>query len=269
MKYLITALLFLMFCTTAKATHCVDTVYQKAKITLYLCQNGSEFNETRALLYEARTKVLNDYIQEKIDKGELKEKKFEIRINGITPGYLILTIEENCYYVYLSGYPTLQELIVVVDYFSKPDWKPFWASVDDENAQKRIDDFYVQNTKSEMVSYKPFVIWKKDSINLEYAGDSLRYLINDIPLPFLITSSLPVKIHDRYLFFQRDGIFVMQDMQIIQSFEIDKSWKDTSEDFGIYVCSKEVVICFCWATTKDRWMYRYSYDENRFYQRKR
>jgi len=262
MNHLITVLLLLAFCTTAKATQCVDNVFQKKRITLYLCQNANEFNKTRALLYKARTKILNHYIEEKINNGKLKDKKFEIQINGITPGYLILSMERNRYRVWVGGYPTLQELMAIVGYFSRPDWESFRASVFDENAQEKIDEFFIQNSKNKIFTHKPFVIWEKNGVSLEYIGDSLRYLINDTPLPFLTTSNLPVKIQNRYLFFQRDSIFVMEDMQIIQSLEINKFLKDTSEDFDIQIFTYRVDI---YIRGTDNWLYSYSYDKNKFF----
>ena len=81
MKRYAIALFLFTLCTTAKATFCVDRIYQEEKVNLYLCQNHTCFNETRSLLFKARTKVLNDYIKDKITKGVLRDKRFEIQIN--------------------------------------------------------------------------------------------------------------------------------------------------------------------------------------------
>jgi len=272
MKHFFTAFLLLILCTTAKATECVDRIYTEGKINLYLCQNHSGFNETRGLLYNARAKVLNDYIKDKINKKELKDKNFEIKIydESLTSPQLILKEEDKSYFVTITGYPSLQRLLSIVDYFSKPDWVPFLAfdynKESIENIQKRIDDFFKQNTKYESFAYKPFSIWEKDGVSLQYSGDSLRYLINNQSLSFQAVSNLPVRIQNRYLFFHEEHIFVVQDMQTIKSIAIDTSWKDTSEDFDIYVFPKWVNIC--WGG-EENWIYSYSYDENKFYKRKR
>ena len=284
MKYYFTILFFLALSTPVKATFCIDRIYQEEKIKLYLCQNHSGFNETRGLLYKARTKILNTYIKEKIVKGELKDKIFHIEIHdecttsptlmlydeSSTPSTLILEREKEGYFVTITGYPSLQRLLAIVDYFSKPDWEPFLAADFDEesieNIEKRIEEFYVQNTKNEVFSYKPFSVWRKDEVRLQYLGDSLRYIINNKPLSFQMNSSLPVKIQGRYLFFQFDRIFVVQDAKTIESIEIDTSMKDTDEDFDIYVFPKWVNIC--WGG-KDNWMYSYSYERNKFYENKR
>jgi hypothetical protein len=173
-------LLLLIFCTTAKATECSDRIFREEKINLYLCQNHSDYSEERSLLYKARTKVLNDYIKNKIAEGKLKDKKFEIQIYDrlLTSPQLILTQGKNGYFVTLTGFPSLQQLLTIVDYFSKPDWKPFLAydyekeSMDD--IQRRIDRFHRQNAKSEDFSYSPFTILEKSGVSWEYSGDSLK-----------------------------------------------------------------------------------------------
>ena len=165
----------------------------------------------------------------------------------------------------------MQELITIVNYFAKADWKPVllgddFYTVGGEVIRRRINNFFRQNAVTEIFPYQPFSIWEKDRISLQYSGDSLRYFINDSLVPFRVNSNLPVTIRDRHLFFQQDSIFVIQDMQTIKSIAIDKSWKDTSEDFDIYVFPKWVNIC--WGG-KDNWVYSYSYDKNRFYKNRK
>ena len=80
MKKIFILSLFALLSMQAKATECSGRIFQEEKINLYFCQNHSNFSETRALLFKAKTKVLNDYIKDKIAKGELEDKKFEIQI---------------------------------------------------------------------------------------------------------------------------------------------------------------------------------------------
>ena len=249
MKQYFIALFLLIFCTNAKATFCIDRTYQEEKINLYLCQNHSCFNETRSFLFKARVKVLNNYIKDKIAKGELQDKKFEIQIYDevLTAPDLRLTQGKNGYFVTLTGFPSLQNLMTVVDYFAKSNWEPVllgddFYTVGGEIIKRRINNFYKQNTTSKSFSYQPFSVWRKDEVSLEYSDDSLRYLFNETPLSFLTNLSLPVKIRDRFLFFQSDSIFVVQNMQTIKSLKIDILLKDTSEDFDIYVFPKWVNI---------------------------
>jgi hypothetical protein len=266
-----TILLFisLTFVTVAQATECVDRVFQENKVNLYLCQNYSNYNESTSLLFKARTKVLNDYIREKIESGQLKDKKFEIQIYDqvLTYKHLELTQGKNGYFVNLSGFPTLEQLIILVDYFTKPDWKPFLTSdyqnASDEILSKQIDKFYSENPASNFstITQTTFPVWTKGDLHLDYSNDNIKYFIGTTPLTIKATSSLPVTIKDRIVLFQSDSIFVLQGPEIIKQIKIDDS---ISEDYDIYTYDKWVNIC---NGGKDNWVYSYSYDRNKFYKR--
>lgn len=266
-KLHISFLAFLVFCTTAKATECSEIFYKEEKINLWFCQNQSSLDKTFALLYKARTKVLNDYIKQKIADGKLQDKKFEIQIldRNITYPRLELTQGKNGYFVQVTGYPSLQQLLAIVDYFSKPDWKPFlvydYEKFGFDGVQKKVDKFLAEHAKSDTFLYEPFVVWRKDDISLKFTGDSLRSFINDIPLSFRAPSAFPAKIQDRYLFFQHDSIFVVQDMQVINSIAVDEKNRGV---FRVEAFPKWVNISPIW----EDWIYSYSYDRNKFYRAK-
>ena len=71
------------------------------------------------------------------------------------------------------------------------------------------------------------------------------------------------KLQDRYLFFQQDGVYVFQDKQIIKSFKYDDY---ISYNLDVYVYPKWVNIS--WGGV-DHWFLSYSYNKNRFYERKK
>jgi hypothetical protein len=93
----------------------------------------------------------------------------------------------------------------------------------------------------------------------------LKYAINDTTVSFKVNATLPVKIQDRYLFFEEEYIYVVQNMETIKTFKIEKTYLEnyTGEDYTVYVYSKWVNIC--WHSDKDSWFYSYSYDKNKFY----
>ncbi len=271
--------IFVLLAVQTKATECTDEFFIEEKINLALCQTHR--NTAITMLFKARTKVLNDYIKEKIDKGELADKKFEVHVicRLITYTHLYLTQGKNGYFVNLSGYPSLQELTAIVDYFAKPDWKPFIADFGygqeyetvemaerGYNAdERRVNNLYESNIENEPFGYQPFPVWEKDDVSLLYSGDSLIFEINNTPLSLEMEyfSSLPVKIQDRYLFFQQDGVYVFQDKQIIKSFKYDDY---ISYNLDVYVYPKWVNIS--WGGV-DHWFLSYSYNKNRFYEREK
>lgn len=104
-------------------------------------------------------------------------------------------------------------------------------------------------------------VWTKDNLKLDYLNDTLKYFVNLIELDIAATSSLPIKIKDRFLLFQANSIFVLQGQEIIKRHKIENP---ITEDYDIYVYDKWVNIC---NGGKDNWVYSYSFDKNKFYKR--
>lgn len=267
-KFLLFSLL-LVLSSTAQATECVDRYFKESKINLYLCQNYSNYNETRALLYKGRTQVLNEYIKKKISLGQLLDKRFEIQVydQQLTYKRLELTQSKTGYYINLSGFATLEQLITLVDYFSMPGWQPFLTSdyqqVSSDVLDRQVKSFYAnhKSTKKGFIQELSITVWAKNKIHLEYYHDSLTYFQGIMTLRFHANSSLPVIMKDRVLFFQSDSIFVMQGKKIINMLKINEP---IMEDYDIYTSKSWVNIC---NGGRDNWVYCYAYDQNKFYKR--
>mgnify|MGYP003682996823 CR=1 FL=1 len=65
MRQFSVCIIFMIIFLSVQATECVDRIFSESHVNMYLCQNYSNYKETRTLLYEARVKVLNDYIFKK------------------------------------------------------------------------------------------------------------------------------------------------------------------------------------------------------------
>ena len=266
MKRTFLIVLFSLFSLQINATECVDKTFKEEHLNLYLCQNYSNYNETRTLLFQARTKILNDYIGEKIKSGQLQNKKIEIQLYDpvLTYNHLNVSQGKNGYFVSYSGFATIQQLKIFIDYFADSNWKPFFTSdyqkVRSEIISKQIDDFFLDNKTSE-VTLTQLNVWTLDNLKLDYLNDTLKYFVNSIQLDIAATSSLPIKINDRFLLFQANSIYVLQGQEIIKIFKIDNP---ITEDYDIYKYEKWVNIC---NGGKDNWVYSYSYDNNKFHKR--
>jgi hypothetical protein len=261
-------LLFLSFSSlNIKATECVDRTFKEEFVNLYLCQNHSNYNETRTLLFKTRAKILNEYIAEKIKLGQLTNKKFEIQLYDValTNNHLNISQGKNDYFVTYSGFATFQQLKIIVDYFANKDWKPFFTrdneKSSDASIDRQINQFFAEHKTSE-ITLPQQNVWTLDNLRLDYTNDTLRYYLNSILLDIQATSSLPVKIQDRFLLFQSNTIFVVQGQSIIKT---QKIAQPITEDYDIYTTEKWVNICY---GGKDNWVYSYSYDKNCFYKRK-
>lgn len=260
-------LFFTLFSQTVNATECVEKTFKEEHLNIYLCQNYSNYNETRTLLFKARAQILNDYIAEKIQSGQLQNKKIEIQLYDplLTYNHLNISQGKNGYFVTYSGFASIQQLKTFIDYFADPNWAPFFTSdfekVSSETISKQIEQFFLDN-KTSKIEASQLNVWSLDHLKLDYVNDTLQYFAHASELQIAASSSLPIKINDRYLLFQNDSIFVLQGQEIIQTLRIDKP---ITEDYDIYVYAKWVNICI---GGQDNWVYSYSYEMNKFHQRK-
>ena len=260
-------LFFSLFSQTIKATECVEKTFKEEHLNIYLCQNYSNYNETRTLLFKARAQILNDYIAQKIQAGQLQNKKIEIQLYDplLTYNHLDISQGKNGYFVTYSGFASIQQLKTFIDYFTDPNWAPFFTSdfqkVSSETISKQINKFFLDNTTSKIESSQ-LNVWSLDHLKLDYVNDTLKYFVNSIELKIAASSSLPIKVIDRFLLFQNDAIFVLQGQEILKTLRIEKP---ITEDYDIYVYAKWVNIC---NGGQDNWVYTYSYEKNKFHKRK-
>lgn len=233
-------LFFSLISPTIKATECVDRTFKEEYLNIYLCQNYSNYNETRTLLFKARTTILNDYIGEKIKSGLMPNKKIEIQLYDpvLTYNHLHISQGKKGYFITYSGFATIQQLKTFIDYFVTPNWKPFFTSdyqeVSSETISKQIDTFFLENKTSEM-TLPQFNVWTTENLRLDYTNDKLSYYVDETQLNINPTSSLPIKIKDRFLLFQTDSIFVLQGQEIINTFIVNNP---ITEDYEIYTYDK-------------------------------
>lgn len=267
MKYLLSLFLFFFSYSLSFATFCVDTTFQEKHINLHLCQNHSSFKKSTGLLFAARAKFLNQYIEEKIKKGELKDKKIEMSVYDslLTFNHLDISEENGVYVVDLSGYPSLNKLIAIIDYLGKSDWKPLFTGdyqkVDPEVIAQRKETFFRDNNPQfEVSAIKPFTVWSQNNLRIDYVNDGLVYYLNNKKLPMDPTLTLPVSVKKRAMFFENDKIIVMQDNRIVQSLDIMAD--DFLGELDIYISDDWVKIC---DGGDHNCVYSYSYKENRFY----
>jgi hypothetical protein len=101
-------------------------------------------------------------------------------------------------------------------------------------------------------------LWQLDNFSLTYSNDKIWYCSNGQILPYKPTSNLPIRIRDRYLFFQADSIFVRQDDSTILTFKIPKT---VAQDYTVDKYSKWINV----GLASDNTLYSYSYDKNKFY----
>ncbi|HPG12920.1 MAG TPA: hypothetical protein PLU37_15410 [Chitinophagaceae bacterium] len=252
--------------TSAKGTECITIEFKYDHLHFNLCQNYYDYNETVTLLYEARSRQLNNFINDLIKTGKLKDKKFFIDVYDpkLTWDYIFITQSKQGYNIDCSGFLDFKELAELVYYFTQPDWSSF--VYDPSKVKNR------HNTRMKLLSIveryslpdiKPYLssdslLWESDGFSLKYNEDRISYYRDEELLPFKPTSSLPVKIQDRYLFFQDDSVFVLKGRSVIKTFRFPE---ENRGDCNVKVYRKWVNISW----HSDEPQYTYSYDKNKFF----
>ncbi len=268
MKCFVFCLCFSISSLFSYGTVCVDKTFQYENLNLYLCQNHSNYNETTTLLYKARAQQLNKLIGDLVKAGKLKGKKFEIQIWDIalTYDHLMLTQSKNGYHVSIAGFPSLETLSRIVNYFAQPSWESFTYDPNKiktgQEPRRIIEKIIDEQPQIDITPYlsEKIKLWKLDDISLQYVNDEVTYFEDDIKLPYKPTRNLPVKIKDRFLFFETNNLFLYKKGRTLLKFSMN--YKGTGEDFSlINVHSNWVNIGF----SPDHYLYAYSYEENKVY----
>lgn len=257
-----------MFLTSniVSGTECVFRTFRYEHIELQLCQNYSNYNETTTLLYKARAQQLNRFIADLIENGKLKNKTFTVEIYdpALTYNYINVSQSKSNYDIDFSGFLSFEEIAKIIFYFTQPNWKSFLydpGKVKDKNqARQKFINIIDKYSLPDISSYisDSAVLWRLDNVSLKYSDDDIYYSINGQFLTYQPTSNLPVKIQDRFLFFQNDSIFVYDNGSTIQTF---KTPEITRQDYTIERYNKWVNI----SLGSDEVLYSYSYEKNKFY----
>jgi len=277
MKYFSIILLSLLLISASNinATNCSYELFIEKHANLNLCQNYAR-NNALSLLYKARTKALSDYVAIKIEQGKLTDKKFEIQIYDpiLSQPYVQLSQSQKSYYVIVCGkYPNIEEMMMIVDRFTDPDfsyleisYQSFDNEKDREKELERFERFFKrQLSESDKQLKLEHTVWQSGLLSIYYQADKLSYILSNKTLP-LEVKALPAVIRDRYIIptavddnYYIDYFFVYQDSVQIKKFKLPELLISGENSKG-YVRNKWVNI-----GRENHYIYSYSYDKNRFY----
>jgi hypothetical protein len=184
------------------------------------------------LHYKGMTKVLNDFVVDLIDKGKLKNKKFEISAGGKdfggTPS-IEVSQNESSYFVIIHGEFTLKRMVRIIYYFASPDWNSFCTDRKEISAEynkqlsktfDRILDAHVKDTDMSFFVDKEVEVLTIDSLKIKYAADSLFYELNGLRLKERPDNPIPIKLKNRFFITNNDIIVVYENGKPISSSKI-------------------------------------------------
>ncbi|MCC8154971.1 MAG: hypothetical protein LIP01_12700 [Tannerellaceae bacterium] len=280
MKRSLSLILLLFILCPLYATVEVDTYVHTDRVSICLSLNHATAPEHVCLLYKARLEIMGEYIQQKINTGQLEDKRFKIYCSDpVMPMiHLILIQDKDGYYIQMYDFPSLQDLLAYVDYFVQAGQKPFEAYMEErseedyEKCVSMIENFYKKYIPAYDVDSFPREMWQLDHIQICYADEKLHYRIYDEVFPVPVNANLPVKIQDRYLLFdfrtEADRIIhVLEGNRIIKTFSFSFADYGHPQDLRINIYPGWVNINYPHGDEKN-WLVSYSYNKNTFYKNK-
>lgn len=273
----ITKLLIIVTCLILSlqlgATNCSDIYFNSGRVNIGVCLNYQRY-PYRYFYYEACIKVLDKYIEQKIAKGELEDKMFEIGIGDLimTRPHCYVSQNKNAYHIQSTTSIELKDLLLIVDYFCQPGFKSFFADTfeieGDEDFDRKmsiIDNFLSKDLSPEAEDIlKNYVctFWETKDLKVNFNNGVLYYTLFNKRLPHKFGNILPCNIHNRYII-QCDSaeytFFVYQDSVLIKTF---KPEIETPEFYRYEVYNKWINF---FAEYSSDCNYSYSYENNRFY----
>jgi len=196
-----------------KATDCSDRYFNEKYINLAICKNHGRGIEEASLYYKGVTKALNDYIALRIERGELQDKKFEVYMLDpiLTRPHIFLTQSKKGYHIMTGRAHDLDELMSMVDEFSKPDFTAIDVIVDSydekeynrqvkqmERLEERLFEKPLSKTATDFIKNKEYIIHQQNKLKLVYVDDKVKCFIDDKEIQTEL-KGLPWVVQDRYI----------------------------------------------------------------------
>lgn len=284
MKRLIVIFFVLAICAQAKATYCADRYFSAQYVKLCICKNHGRGLDAEQLYYKGAVKALNDYIVQKIERGELEDKEFNIYMYDpiLTRPHYTLTQSPKSYYIQTGRALTLKELIAVVDEFSQPNFTAVDVGVwgPSENTSKynkqELEELYEKQEKTLMrledrifereisdantISDKEYLLWQQNNMKIIFCNDSVKCFLHDKEVKHSLMG-YPHVMKDRYILQNGKTFQVYQDSTLIKIF------KYSDEDiYNTYYMDVEIYEQWANFIQYAKPQYSYSYNKNRFYE---
>ena len=274
MRRVILIVFLFVSCLSGIATNCGEQYFIGSRVAIGVCKNYSRGLDAVSLYYKGVVKALDDYIALRIERGELEDKKFDIYMSDpiLTRPHYTLNQSKKAYYIITGNALDLDELICLVDEFTKPNFVSIDLNVWDvygEEAQEgieRMERWYDALLKKELsqadidsVLNKEHILWQKNEMKVIFHNDKVKCFLGEQELEHSLMG-YPLVIHDRYFLQNANTFEVYEDSRSIKTFRYN-----TEENYDCHYMQAEVY---------DKWInlelyynikYSYSYDKNRFY----
>lgn len=261
---------------SSHATVCADRFFIEQHVTLGICKNHARGLAEAALYYKGVAKALNDYVAIRIERGEFKNKRFDIYMLDpcLTRPHCELVQNAKTYFIRTGETKSLMELMCLIDEFTQPGFTAIDLGLMEysgdeeydrklrqlERFEKRVFSKVLLQADMDTIRNRPYLTFQKDKLKLVFQNDKVKCFIGDTEIPHNLIGT-PWVIRDRYIF-QECGVFkVYQDAALIKTFRYQKKDAWDCEYMG-------------YTEVYNRWVnfdeygeviFSYSYDKNRFY----
>lgn len=255
------------------ATVCADQFFVEKHVVLGVCKNHARGLSQAEVYYKGVAKVLNDYIKLRIERGDLKNKRFDIYMLDpvLTRPHYEMVQNSTTYFIRSGQDLSLKELMSLIDEFTQIGFTAIdigvWGTNEKEydaqtrqieRFEKRIFNKNLPQADIDTVLNNEYIIFEKNKLKMIYKNDIVQTFIDGESITIDMTG-WPNVIRDRYIF-QGLGFFkIYQDTTLIKTFKFQvKDWYDC-EYMDARVFSKWINYSMCGIP-----LYSYSYDRNRF-----
>ncbi|MDH5380515.1 MAG: hypothetical protein OEW75_06675 [Cyclobacteriaceae bacterium] len=236
------------------------------------CFNYSDYDLQQIWYYEGVSALLNEYICEKVDNGELQNKKFEISLGCIIFGghpSIHISKSSQAYYVFVHDEPNLEYIARIIDEFTIPKWQSFTYHNDPDKMEldtvmkKRYNHRLDRNVPKPNLSFfknKSVPLIQLDELCLDFFETDLRLTIHDKVIDGEVVQP-PLKVRDRYVVNINDTLKIIDNLgNVLKEIAIIKPSYSMDSEFIMKVFGNWVNYYY-WKTP----LISYNYENNRFY----
>ena len=273
-------LLAIVMISPLHATVRCYTTYYYSNLYFNICYNDTYISREKLVYYKAVSKLLNDYIKQKIDEGSVERYKiFDIHIGctcmGTYPSVEMYHYKKG-YYFFIREFPKLPYLVRIIDYFLSEKWSSFCYEYNDlyPNRDERILKNFnrklrriIPKVDLSFFKDKTILFYKVSNLKVYYQNEKVSISINGKRVNAPLGNVFPVKIRDRYIILGKKYLYVYTDKKLIKRVKIPESskYEAWNHRYSIKVFKDWVNIYWSLKPERGSVIFSYCYSKNRFY----
>lgn len=269
MKYFYSIIIIFVFSINAESTERTYLNYTHSNLNFSFCYNLTSYDPLEHLYYKGLSTLINEHIIEKVQNGELDNRKFEIQagctIFGSHPS-IEVSRNKNGFFVFIHGGTNLYQLVRVIDYFASDSWQSFCYDIEktDPNIALKtfngILDKVIGSPKLDILKKRNIKVWQRGRLKIYFKSDALIYSIDDQKFDYKVSNPLPANLRERLFIVKNSTIHVIEENKIV----LEQTIPDFDDEMPYFY---SIVPYKDWLNVYygQEPVLSYSYEKNRFY----